>query len=464
MAQILGDRYEIQQELSKKAGRRTLLARDINTEELVTIKLLTFSSDFNWDDLKLFEREAETLKSLSHPAIPRYLDYFDVNLPNYTGFALVQTYIPARSLEQYIQTGRTFTEIEVTEIARSILEILIYLHGLNPPVIHRDIKPSNILLGERSGNSVGKVYLIDFGSVQTAIAPVGATRTVVGTYGYMAQEQFGGRSVPASDLYSLGATIIHLITGTHPADLPQKDLRIQFTQFAQISPHLTKWLIQMTEPGLDKRMISANAALQALTNRQELNSAVSSINQPSGSKIRLQKQADFLEISIPSGGLTPSLVYLGGFALAWNSFILFWTASTFMVPFPGNIFFLLFSTPFWIAGFGMIYQILTSFSTIWLKLDNQQISYYRQLWGMKISGLTSGLNKISKLVYTAPHYAKDSEGAMIPVPSKLTIWIGVKKIELEHQKGIASEAELAWLAQELSSWLDLPIESAVFLK
>ncbi|MDB9343696.1 serine/threonine-protein kinase, partial [Nodularia spumigena CS-586/05] len=226
VSEILDHRYEVQQLLGKKSGRRSLLAKDQVTGELVVIKLLTFNSDFEWDDLKLFEREAETLKSLSHPAIPRYLDYFEVNSPTIKGFALVQSYIPAQTLEKYLQAGRTFTEAEVKQVATAVLEILIYLHGLHPAVIHRDIKPSNILLGERSGNSVGQVYLVDFGSVQTVLATEGGTRTVVGTYGYMPPEQFGGRTVPASDLYSLGATLIYLITGKHPADLPQKDFRI----------------------------------------------------------------------------------------------------------------------------------------------------------------------------------------------------------------------------------------------
>ncbi|TAF20571.1 MAG: serine/threonine protein kinase, partial [Nostocales cyanobacterium] len=164
--QVLGDRYEVQQQLGKKSGRRTLLTRDLVTGDLVILKLLAFGSDFEWDDLKLFEREAQTLKSLSHPSIPQYLDYFEVKSSKYQGFALVQTYIPAQTLDQHLQAGRTFTEADVKEIAKAVLEILVYLHELHPPVIHRDIKPSNILLTERSGNSVGKVYLVDFGSVQ----------------------------------------------------------------------------------------------------------------------------------------------------------------------------------------------------------------------------------------------------------------------------------------------------------
>jgi serine/threonine protein kinase len=77
---------------------------------------------------------------------------------------------------------------------------------------------------------------------ENVLAAEAGTRTVVGTYGYMPQEQFGGRTVPASDLYSLGCTIIYLVTGTHPADLPQKDFRIQFQQVANLSPSFANWL------------------------------------------------------------------------------------------------------------------------------------------------------------------------------------------------------------------------------
>lgn len=124
---ILANRYEVQKQLGKKAGRRTLLAKDLQTQELVIVKLLSFNPDFQWDDLKLFEREAETLKSLSHPYIPRYLDYFEINTSEFKGFALIQTYIPAKTLEQYLETGREFTESGVKQIAKSVLKILVYL-------------------------------------------------------------------------------------------------------------------------------------------------------------------------------------------------------------------------------------------------------------------------------------------------------------------------------------------------
>ena len=125
IGEVLANRYEIQQQLGKKAGRTTLLANDLHALELVVIKLLSFNSDFEWDSLKLFEREAQTLQNLSHSFIPSYIDYFEIQKP-LSGFALVQTYIPAQTLEQYIKSGRTFTEAEVKQIATKLLSILIY--------------------------------------------------------------------------------------------------------------------------------------------------------------------------------------------------------------------------------------------------------------------------------------------------------------------------------------------------
>ena len=171
--QILNERYQIIQELGRQTGRRTFLAEDLKTQQKVVIKILFLGQDFDWQDLKLFEREAETLKTLNHAHIPRYLDYFELEDDENNGFGLVQTYVEGKTLEEHLKAGRTFNESEVKELAKSLLEILTYLHQHEPPVIHRDIKPSNILLTNRSGNSVGKIYLVDFGSVQSIAATNG---------------------------------------------------------------------------------------------------------------------------------------------------------------------------------------------------------------------------------------------------------------------------------------------------
>ncbi|MEA5582521.1 serine/threonine-protein kinase [Nodularia harveyana UHCC-0300] len=461
VSEILDHRYEVQQLLGKKSGRRTLLARDQLTGELVVIKLLSFNSDFEWDDLKLFEREAETLKSLSHPAIPRYLDYFELNSPSIKGFALVQSYIPHKTLEQYLQAGRTFTEADIKQLAIAVLEILTYLHGLHPPVIHRDLKPSNILLGERSGNSVGQVYLVDFGSVQTVLAAEAGTRTVVGTYGYMPQEQFGARTVPASDLYSLGATLIYLSTGTHPADLPQKDFRIQFEPLAHLSSGLTRWLQWMTEASLERRLGSAVEALKAL-NESELNSSHAiNIIKPTGSKLQLTKNSDYLKILIPPVGFKLDMLLTGFFTVFWNAFILFWTIGALSTaPFPLNLPFALFSLPFWGVGWFLLGTLLMGlFGKIKLDLDDQEIALQYQLWGFKsYRPQPSPRNSITKLVYVPRHITKDSDGDKTTVAAQLEIWAGVRKYQLSVNSGaIESEAELEWLAHELSDWLDMEI-------
>ncbi len=203
------------------------------------------------------------MQSLSHPSIPQYIEYFELNNPNLHGFALVQTYIDAQSLQTYLINGCTFSETEIKQLAKQLLLILNYLHSHQPCIIHRDIKPSNILLTNRSSHSVGDVYLVDFGSLHIANYQDG-TITIVGTYGYMPPEQFGGKVFPASDIYSLGTTLIYLITGVEPADLPQNDLQIQFEQFTKISSSFRDWLKLMTHPSLKKRFSSVAESLNAL--------------------------------------------------------------------------------------------------------------------------------------------------------------------------------------------------------
>ncbi|MDB9445073.1 serine/threonine protein kinase [Anabaena sp. CS-542/02] len=460
ISEVLGDRYEVQQLLGKKSGRRTFLARDKTTGELVVVKLLSFSSDFEWDDLKLFEREAKILKSLSHPAIPSYLDYFEVNLPKLKGFALVQSYISGQTLEQYIKVGRTFTESEIKQVATELLEILIYLHGMHPPVIHRDIKPSNILLGERSAHHVGQVYLVDFGSVQNVLDTEAGTRTVVGTYGYMPPEQFGGRTVPTSDLYSLGATLIYLVSGNHPADLPQKDFRIQFEQVTHLSPGLTRWLRWMTEPTLERRPSSALEALKAL-NESDLKSPLPlNMVKPVGSKIQLSQNWDHLEILIPSAGWKFWMLFAGLFGLF---FFFSGPVVTIEALFTINFFLALQGLFAWGMGYFILYYLFRSlFRRTRLRFDEQQMTFTYELFGFKWHGFPPAPREnITKIAYIPRYVVKDAEGGDSLKPAKLEIWVGVTKYPLSVNHGaIQSEAELEWLAHELSDWLNIPIEKA----
>ena len=161
---------------------------------------------------------------------------------------------------ELIKSGWHGTEKEVKNIAQQILEILIYLHSLDPPVIHRDIKPNNLIRSDE-----GKIYLVDFGAVQnTYYHTLIQGSTVVGTYGYMAPEQFRGKAVPATDLYSLGATILYLLTHRSPAELPQDTLKLDFRDSVAISDSFADWLEKLLEPDLHDRFTDAKVALSKL--------------------------------------------------------------------------------------------------------------------------------------------------------------------------------------------------------
>ncbi|MEQ9360038.1 serine/threonine protein kinase [Coleofasciculus chthonoplastes] len=323
--QCLKERYQLQQKLGRTAaGRQTWLATDLQSNEKVTVKLLAFSPEIQWEELKLFEREAQVLQALNHPRIPRYRDYFSLDkeagfqLP---WFGLVQDYIPGDSLQELLDKGKHFSEKQVRTIATQVLDILIYLHELSPPVLHRDIKPSNLILGEDK-----QVYLVDFGAVQAQAAVTGVTFTVVGTSGYAPLEQFWGRAVAASDLYALGATLIHLLTGTAPADLPQKEGRIYFRDRLSLQSDFITWIEQMTEIVLEKRFSTAKQALDSLKYGQIQQSSSTSLpvrgklSKPSGSLITLKADRDKLAITIPAPGLRKITQYSWLAALVLVSF------------------------------------------------------------------------------------------------------------------------------------------------
>jgi len=258
--QILHKRYQLKQKLGQNAGRQTWLAQDVGVSpnESVVVKLLAFGGGVQWDDLKLFEREAQVLKQINHPRIPKYRDYFHID-DRSLWFGLVHQYIPGTSLKEQLNQGKRFTQKQVRKIAVDLLKILEFLHQQNPAVLHRDIKPSNLIWGKNE-----EIYLVDFGAVQERAVREGATFTVVGTYGYAPMEQFGGRAIPASDLYAVGATLIHLLTHTAPGDLPQEDLRICFKDRVHLNPSMVNWIEKLTEPAPEKRFQSAKQALYAL--------------------------------------------------------------------------------------------------------------------------------------------------------------------------------------------------------
>lgn len=456
LEKLWGDRYKILQQLGKRNGRQTLLAQDLQTQQQVVIKLLALGKDFDWQDLKLFEREAQTLKTLSHPAIPRYLDYLDINTPTYKGFALVQSYVEGRSLEEHLRAGRTFDETEVKQIAASLLEILIDLHSQSPPIIHRDIKPSNVLLTDRSGNHAGQVYLVDFGSVQTLAAKEGGTITVVGTYGYMPPEQFGGRAVPASDLYSLGATLIFLATGRHPTELSEDGLQIQFRQAAHLSPSFADWLEWMTEPSLNRRLPSAVRALEALKTTQsrpkpkstKLAHASKIAQTPPHSNLVLHKTPDVFEILVPPQGIGfVSLSLLSLVTPLWG----YWVPVCWYESSPSFEQFLYLAIAL-SAGLAIAtYNAL--FGKIRLRIDRLSISFIYETPHFKQTKWWGARRAITRVISVTTYPDPSSDN--IDTAQNPHLLLQIEQKQYKFGWGVKTSAEAEWLASELKSWLDL---------
>ena len=128
--QILQERYQLQSQLGNNGIRQTWLARDLQASNLenqqVVVKLLAFGGTVQWEDLKLFEREAQILKQLNHPRIPTYIDYFSID-DRTLWLCLVEQYIPGVSLKDQLLQGKRFTESQVRNIAVEILSILYRL-------------------------------------------------------------------------------------------------------------------------------------------------------------------------------------------------------------------------------------------------------------------------------------------------------------------------------------------------
>ncbi|MEM8832484.1 MAG: serine/threonine-protein kinase [Cyanobacteria bacterium P01_G01_bin.19] len=241
-------------------------AIDLGTKHQVAIKALSLTGLENWKKIELFEREAKILQQLDNPAIPKYLDYFQIETANDVDFYIVQQLAPGQSLAHLISQGWTPEESTVKNIAEQVLEILVYLQQITPPVIHRDIKPQNIIYQP----DTGKLFLVDFGAVQDTYHHTVMGSTVVGTYGYMAPEQFRGGALLSTDLYGLGCTLLFLLTGKPPVELPQKKLKLDFRDLVWIDSNLADWIDKLIEPNAQRRFPKAEAALSVLQEKKAL--------------------------------------------------------------------------------------------------------------------------------------------------------------------------------------------------
>ena len=220
---IIASRYKIIDFLKAGGMGAVYKAEDMRLEKICAVKELINTSpgdDEKQKALMRFEREAKILSCLEHTNLPRVIDYFFTGNRNY----LVMDFIDGKDLSGILEENRNqlLSEEEVVKWSLQICDILDYLHSRNPPVIYRDLKPSNIMIR----TSDGKVMLVDFGIVRSIIPSEqkNLTETAIGTISYMSPEQYRGRADERSDIYSLGATIHHLLSGKEPLPFSMEPL------------------------------------------------------------------------------------------------------------------------------------------------------------------------------------------------------------------------------------------------
>jgi len=214
---ILQNRYRVVRELGHGGMGTVYEALDQRVNCIVALKETIAGNDE--EARRAFEREASLLGNLRHSALPKVMDYFSDD----EGDFLVMEFIPGYDLAELLDLrGGPFPQSQVLRWADDLLRVLEYLHGQEPPVLHRDIKPSNLKLTKQ-----GEVFLLDFGLAKGSFGqmPTLATSRSVRGYTpiYASLEQIHGHGTDArSDLYSLGATLYHLLTGVAPIDAPSR--------------------------------------------------------------------------------------------------------------------------------------------------------------------------------------------------------------------------------------------------
>ncbi|MEL6552191.1 MAG: protein kinase [Cyanobacteria bacterium J06621_11] len=260
VAERLGDHYESIGPIGHPFGYQQMLAQDHKSKNPVVIKSLTIEENTPTGDICCFEREIHLLESLNHPTIPRYLNSFTVDMPMGKGLVLVQSHTGGQTLEEQLKSGRTFSETEIKAIAKQLLQGLIYFHSKG--LVHRDIKPSNVAVAG-SVNELGQATWLNLGTVQYIQAQ--RPDALVGSYGYMPPEQVGGQAAFASDLYSLGATLVYLTVGAHLRELPHDGPKVEFAcSTKRLSANFQHWINWLIEPYVGDRPVSAKQALRAL--------------------------------------------------------------------------------------------------------------------------------------------------------------------------------------------------------
>ncbi|MEM9538010.1 MAG: serine/threonine-protein kinase [Cyanobacteria bacterium P01_E01_bin.42] len=449
--EIVNNAYQILDILGRGGTGITYKALHLQSQEIVALKTLSLKQIKEWKVLELFEREAKTLSRLNHSGIPRYLDFFWVDDPSDRRFYIAQQLVEGVSLEIFVTEGGFNNPTQVWNFAGIVLEILIYLQDYQPPIIHRDIKPQNIIIQPPiSGESQAKerVFLVDFGAVQdTYRHTITRGSTVVGTYGYMAPEQFRGQAVLATDLYGLGATLLFILTQKNPSDLPRRNLKIDFRSVITLDPPFADWLEKMLEPALEDRFASAREALAVLRGEEKIRTTPRLIKPPN-SPVSLQSSEAILKIEIPPVGFRSDrgLLY-GRIVFIWNGILLFLVSSMLLFSLiltPTN--YLTFGI-FVILALWMLRKFLyTNLSRIRLEIEPPTIRLQKSLWGMRHQNIQCQLiprDRVRVKLSRFPKFERLFSVCQIKTARK-TIFFGF----------FLTAKEQEWLSAEINEFLE----------
>lgn len=206
--------------------------------------------------------ETDILKKLSHPNLPSIVDVIDTE----DSFIIIMDYIQGNSLNKALDEYGAQPQDHVIAWAKQLCDVLGYLHTRTPAIIYRDMKPANIML-----KPDGNVTLIDFGTAREYKEKNLADTTCLGTVGYAAPEQFGGmgQTDARTDIYCLGATLYHLVTGMNPCEPPYEIRPIREIN-PSLSSGLERILLKCTQRDPNDRYQSAAELMYALEHYEEI--------------------------------------------------------------------------------------------------------------------------------------------------------------------------------------------------
>ena len=224
MQNLFNGRYKTLDLIGKGGMSKVYLAESTTLGTKWAIKAVDKKLNAQFDLLA----EPNILKKLNHPALPRIIDIEE----DETNIYIIEDYIDGRSLDSRLKTEKRFDEETVINWSKQLCDVLIYLHNQKPnPIIYRDMKPANIIVTKEN-----RVKLIDFGIAREFKIENDSDTTYMGTRGYAAPEQYGSSQTDQrTDIYSLGVTMYHLITGKSPNEPPY-----EFKKIREIDPNFSE--------------------------------------------------------------------------------------------------------------------------------------------------------------------------------------------------------------------------------